>query len=186
MKGMFDVPPLDEQPKFIADMGCGNGAFLKELYQLVVKHTARGEHLKKYPLALIGADYSEQALQAAQSNLRDMDCRAHFLTADISKPEQFKVDLQGIGFEIDHGLHIRSFLDHDRQVNLVNETKTAGAGSHTNSQCSNGTDGGDTGTDTYQGHQYGSQAMAMSAAYVDNTGVHVDPATLQRNLVQVV
>lgn len=39
--------PLEEQPHGIADMGCGNGAFLQHLYKVVMTQTKRGEKLRE-------------------------------------------------------------------------------------------------------------------------------------------
>src|SRR5690606_13997062 len=48
--------PVEEQPKGILDMGCGNGALLQHLYELIERYTLRGKMLEEYPLFLVGAD----------------------------------------------------------------------------------------------------------------------------------
>ncbi|MCH9697806.1 MAG: SDR family NAD(P)-dependent oxidoreductase [Gammaproteobacteria bacterium] len=110
---IFNQIPLENQPDYIADMGCGDGSFLKRVYGLIETSTKRGNHLHTHPLRLIAADYNQKALTATAENLAALP----YLTihADIGNPEQFLLDLQASGIDNpDKILHIRSFLDHDR------------------------------------------------------------------------
>ncbi|MEG0189405.1 MAG: class I SAM-dependent methyltransferase, partial [Algoriella sp.] len=61
--------PIEEQPKGILDMGCGNGALLQHLYDVIERQTLRGKHLDEYPLFLVGADYNQAALKVTRANL---------------------------------------------------------------------------------------------------------------------
>ena len=54
--------PLQEQPKGIIDVGCGNGALLEHLFNLIWNDTNRRKDLDKNKLILIGADYNKEAL----------------------------------------------------------------------------------------------------------------------------
>ena len=45
LQGLFEGP-LERQPRYVADMGCGDGSLLKEIYQ-VVKKSKRGRHLEE-------------------------------------------------------------------------------------------------------------------------------------------
>lgn len=54
---LFNLP-IDEQPKGILDMGCGNGAFLQHIFEVIDRQTLRGKMLDEYPLFLVGADYN--------------------------------------------------------------------------------------------------------------------------------
>lgn len=47
--------PIHEQPKGILDMGCGNGAFLKHIYEVIEQRTLRGEMLDDHPLFFGGS-----------------------------------------------------------------------------------------------------------------------------------
>lgn len=60
---IFNNTNYTNQPKYIADMGCGDGTFLKQTYETIVSNTMRGKVLDKYPLLLIGADYSSDSLR---------------------------------------------------------------------------------------------------------------------------
>ncbi len=112
---IFDRPPIAEQPRFVADMGCGDGTFLKQLFQVVAERTERGRKLDEHPLQMIGADYNEKALAATARTLGDIP---HVVVqGDIGDPQRLMSDLdEVIGATSDDVLHVRSFLDHDRPL----------------------------------------------------------------------
>ncbi len=68
--------PIEQQPKGILDMGCGNGALLQHLYEVIERFTLRGKMLETYPLFLVGADYNQAALKVTRANLikNDIHC----------------------------------------------------------------------------------------------------------------
>ncbi|EAQ38931.1 hypothetical protein MED134_03010 [Dokdonia sp. MED134] len=107
--------PLDEQPKGILDMGCGNGAFLIHLYNLIERHTLRGKHLDEHPLILVGADYNQTAIDITKQNLIQAEIWAKVMWGDIGDPDRLAADLQE-EYDITLGdlLNVRSFLDHNR------------------------------------------------------------------------
>src|SRR5690606_32650495 len=70
--GLFDRP-IEEQPKGILDMGCGNGAFLQHLFEVVERRTLRGRMLEQHPLFLVGADFNQAALKVTRTNLIKAD-----------------------------------------------------------------------------------------------------------------
>jgi hypothetical protein len=107
--------PIDEQPKGILDMGCGNGAFLKHLFEVVEQRTLRGELLDDHPLFLVGADFNEAALRVARANLIQADIWAKIVWGDIGRPELLARDLrEDYGIELQDLLNVRTFLDHNR------------------------------------------------------------------------
>ena len=107
--------PLDKQPKGILDMGCGNGAFLIHLFDVIEQKTLRGKHLDDYPLFLVGADYNEAALKITRANLIQADIWAKVIWGDISNPALLANDLK-VNYDIDLAnlLNVRTFLDHNR------------------------------------------------------------------------
>ncbi len=110
---IFNQLPINHQPDYIADMGCGDGTLLKRVYQLIQTKTRRGEHLEQYPLMLIGADYNQKALSATAATLGSLPHKT--IQADIGNPKDFLRDLCSSCVEdTNKVLHIRSFLDHDR------------------------------------------------------------------------
>ncbi|MCP4262401.1 MAG: SDR family NAD(P)-dependent oxidoreductase [Planctomycetes bacterium] len=152
---IFNRLPLEEQPKYVADMGCGDGSLLKRIYETIRTRTARGKVLDQYPITMLGIDYNQEALVETARTLFDIPHRV--LHGDIGDPERMIVDL------VDHGihdpgtiLHIRSFLDHDRPyiqpANLSNMQERTRLG--------------------YQG------------AYVDTNGQSIPPAAMVQSLVE--
>ncbi|MCK8522080.1 class I SAM-dependent methyltransferase [Aquimarina sp. D1M17] len=107
--------PLEEQPKGILDMGCGNGAFLIHLFEVIESKTLRGKHLDDYPLFLVGADYNKAALKVTRANLIQADIWAKVIWGDISDPNLLQTDLKkNYNIELKDLLSVRTFLDHNR------------------------------------------------------------------------
>ena len=75
--------PIEEQPKGILDMGCGNGAFIKHIFEVIEYHTLRGKILDEYPLLLVGADFNQAALKVTRGNLIKSDIWAKVIWGDI-------------------------------------------------------------------------------------------------------
>lgn len=111
---LFNLP-IDQQPKGILDMGCGNGAFLQHIFEVIDRQTLRGKMLDDYPLFLVGVDYNQTALKVSRANLIKADIWAKVIWGDIGRPdilandlmENYKIDLKDL-------LNVRTFLDHNR------------------------------------------------------------------------
>ena len=112
---IFNQEPLREQPSFVADMGCGDGAWLQRIFEVVRDRTLRGKHLVEYPLIMIGADFNAKAVEVAQFRLREAGVPGFALFGDITNPDQFAASLRAHGLDSRDGLHIRAFIDHNRQ-----------------------------------------------------------------------
>lgn len=107
--------PIESQPKGILDMGCGNGAFLIHLFEVIEQKTLRGKHLDDYPLFLVGADYNEAALKITRANLIQADIWAKVIWGDISNPSLLAQDLkENYDINLSNLLNVRTFLDHNR------------------------------------------------------------------------
>lgn len=107
--------PIDQQPKGILDLGCGNGAFLIHLFEVIEQRTKRGRMLEEHPLFLVGVDYNQAALKVTRANLVKADIWAKVIWGDIADPSQLEQDVQNsyrIGLE--DLLNVRTFLDHNR------------------------------------------------------------------------
>jgi len=111
---LFNLP-IEEQPKGILDMGCGNGAFLQHIFEVIDRQTLRGKMLDDYPLFLVGADYNQAALKVTRANLIKSDIWAKVIWGDIGRPDLLANDLKE-NYEIDLKdlLNVRTFLDHNR------------------------------------------------------------------------
>jgi SAM-dependent methyltransferase len=111
---IFDREPLDEQPRFIADMGCGEGSWLLHLHRLIEGGTRRGQALDAHPLTMIGIDPDLGALAQARRKLEAAGVPALLIPGDVTDPDRLAADLAEHGLAIEDGLHIRSFIDHER------------------------------------------------------------------------
>ena len=110
--------PLDEQPMGLCDMGCGNGALLLHMREVIEKQTLRGQHLDTHPLMLVGADFNQEALVATADHFRHQGVKGHFLWGDIGDPDQLALDLYELhNVRLSDLMSIRSFLDHNRIYN---------------------------------------------------------------------
>ncbi len=112
---IFNQEPISRQPKFVADMGCGDGAWLKRVYQVIKTETKRGLHLDQFPLLMVGADYNVKAQEVAHHLLEDAGVPHLVLFGDITDPRQFADELKTHNINIHDGLHIRAFIDHNRR-----------------------------------------------------------------------
>jgi SAM-dependent methyltransferase len=107
--------PIDKQPKGIVDMGCGNGAFLIHLYEVIEQRTSRGKMLDEYPLFLVGADFNQAALKVTRANIIQADIWAKVIWGDIGRPDLLAQDLaENYDIQLKDLLNVRTFLDHNR------------------------------------------------------------------------
>ena len=125
--------PIDEQPKGILDMGCGNGAFIEHIFNVIDKQTLRGKHLDEHPLLLVGADFNKAALKVTRANLIKADIWAKVIWGDIGRPDLLALDLkEDYNIELLDLLNVRTFLDHNRiweapKTPLERTSKSTGA-----------------------------------------------------------
>ncbi|MBC3847088.1 class I SAM-dependent methyltransferase [Winogradskyella echinorum] len=114
--------PIDEQPKGILDMGCGNGAFIEHIFNVIDQQTLRGKLLDEYPLFLVGADFNKAALKVTRANLIKADIWAKVIWGDIGRPDLLASDLkEDYNIELLDLLNVRTFLDHNRVWNAPNQ-----------------------------------------------------------------
>ena len=107
--------PLEDQPKGILDMGCGNGAFLIHAYNVIESRTKRGEVLEDNPLFLVGADYNRAALKITRNNIVKNDIWAKVIWGDIGQPDLLANSIkEDYNIELSDLLNVRTFLDHNR------------------------------------------------------------------------
>ncbi|WP_026236262.1 class I SAM-dependent methyltransferase [Pontibacter roseus] len=107
--------PIEQQPKGILDMGCGNGAFLQHMFEVIDRQTERGKVLDQYPLFLVGADFNQAALKVTRANLIKADIWAKVIWGDIGRPDLLARDLlENYNIDLKELLNVRTFLDHNR------------------------------------------------------------------------
>jgi len=126
--------PIQEQPRGIADMGCGNGAFLEHIFDVIWSRTERGKLLDRYPLVVVGSDLNRAALEATAETLERADVWANIVYGDVGDPEALAAHLREThGIELADLLSVRSFLDHNRLyrppelIDAGRESRSSGA-----------------------------------------------------------
>jgi len=136
--------PINEQPKGIVDMGCGSGAFLEHLFNVIDQRTKRGEMLDEHPLFLVGADFNQAALKVTRANLIKADIWAKVIWGDIGRPDKLAADLkEDYNIELNDLLNVRTFLDHNRmweepqEIFENRESSSSGAFSYRGKRLSN-------------------------------------------------
>ncbi len=111
---LFNLP-IAEQPKGILDLGCGNGAFMQHLFDVIDRQTLRGKMLDQYPLFLVGVDYNPAALKVTRANLIKANIWAKVIWGDIGRPDVLSDDLkENYNIDLKDLLNVRTFLDHNR------------------------------------------------------------------------
>jgi SAM-dependent methyltransferase len=140
---LFNLP-IEEQPKGILDMGCGNGAFLQHIYEVIDRQTLRGKMLDEHPLFLVGADYNQAALKVTRAKLIEADIWAKVIWGDIGRPDMLSDDLrENYNIDLKDLLNVRTFLDHNRiwedpkQVKEGRVSKSTGAFAYRGRRISN-------------------------------------------------
>tara|TARA_Y100000590_G_C15705523_1_gene1008428 strand:+ start:296 stop:1837 length:1542 start_codon:yes stop_codon:yes gene_type:complete len=104
---------IDKQPKGIIDVGCGDGTFLKHLYDIITTRTIRGKHIDTYPLILIGLDFNKKAREASRKTLSNVN--SIVLSGNISNPKGINETLiNKYNYKLEDFINSRTFLDHNR------------------------------------------------------------------------
>jgi len=111
-------------------MGCGNGAFLQHIFDVIDHQTLRGKMLDEYPLLLVGADFNQAALKVTRANLIKADIWAKVIWGDIGRPDLLAQDLKDdYNIDLKDLLNVRTFLDHNRiwetPLNITNRVSNS-------------------------------------------------------------
>ncbi|MEO8619696.1 MAG: class I SAM-dependent methyltransferase [bacterium] len=126
---VLDREPLALQPRFVLDVGCGDGTWLARIAEAVVPETRRGRQLDEHPLLLVGVDPSPVARDRARQTLAAVSAHALVLPGDVGDPDGLAIALANHGLAMTDGLHLHAFVDHDRAVRTADfagpESETA-------------------------------------------------------------
>ncbi|NEP63004.1 MAG: hypothetical protein F6K31_39865, partial [Symploca sp. SIO2G7] len=108
--------PLAEQPLGIAEMGCGDGTLLKDIYEVIKEKTIRGKVLAEYPLIIVGADYNQVSLETTRQTLENAEIPNYVvLFGNINDPDKLAKQLwHKHDIRLQDLLSIRAFIDHNR------------------------------------------------------------------------
>ena len=104
---------INKQPEGIIDVGCGDGSFLKHVYEVIMTKTIRKKYIKKYPLTLIGTDINKKARKSSRETLKDIN--SYIIEGNISNPSKInKTIKESYGLDLENFVNCRTFLDHNR------------------------------------------------------------------------
>jgi hypothetical protein len=111
---IFDRTPLSAQPRYVVDMGCGDGSLLRELFYAIRERTARGQVLDGDPLIVVGVEYSPIARDTAARCLQAAGVPHIVVTGDISEPDEVARTLRQKGVDMIDALQVSKSVIHDR------------------------------------------------------------------------
>ena len=106
---------IESQPKGIIDIGCGDGAFLEHVYDLIINNTIRKDFIKQFPLKLVGVDLNKAAIKASKNRLKKRNLDYIIIEGNISNPSSINNNLKiNYNLYLNDLLNARTFLDHNR------------------------------------------------------------------------
>ena len=113
---IFSSSELEGKPRYIVDVGCGDGTLLRRIYELLKSLEDTFGRPLIGEISLVGIDMNEEALAVARKTLADIP-NTFFLIGDVGSPDQIIQSLAEVGAtDVDQILHVRSFLDHERAL----------------------------------------------------------------------
>ena len=116
--------PIEEQPKGIIDVGCGDGTFINHVFDVIYHKTERGKILDKHPLFIAGVDYNKKARVATKNKMKSEDIWAKVEFGDISQPASLnEMLIEKHGIELGDLFNTRTFLDHNRIYRKPDKTE---------------------------------------------------------------
>ena len=115
---------IEDQPKGVIDIGCGDGTFLKHCYDLISTKTIRKNYLKDYPIILIGVDINKAARIATRKKLNGADIENIVINGNISDPDSINKTISNeFNVKLEDFINTRTFLDHNRIYTSPKELK---------------------------------------------------------------
>lgn len=105
--------PAANQPRYLVDIGCGNGALLEFAWQAAVGHS--GENLLDRPLIAVGMDVNRIARAAASARLCAGRIPNLMLPGDVSDPAAVHRTLLEHGIRCDDALFLAKSVIHNRR-----------------------------------------------------------------------
>ena len=114
-KLIYKIYKAEKYPRYIMDIGCGNGSLLKSVY-IFLKQNLNKTKLRK--IKLIAVDLNDVSLNNAKKNLKKID--TIFIKESIENPKQIFKILKTKNIKKANILQLRSFVDHERDINPNN------------------------------------------------------------------
>lgn len=114
IKQLFNSPIFLLQPKYIVDLGCGNGDVLIKTYEYIANNTLRGDMLEEYPLILVGVDYNKIPVETTKQHLKELNVPHEVIYGDIDSPQTIWDKLSRLGLKPEECLHISKSTIHNK------------------------------------------------------------------------
>ena len=106
---------IENQPKGVIDIGCGDGTFLEHINHIITTKTIRKDYLDTHPLFMIGTDINKAARISSRHKLNQSKVNNIIINGNISEPITINNILQKeYNVALSDFLNTRSFLDHNR------------------------------------------------------------------------
>ena len=124
---------ISKQPIGIIDIGCGDGTFLKHVYNIITEHTLRGKCLDTNPLLMVGTDINKAARIATRNKLNKSNINNIIINGNIGNPSEINNLLSNeFNYSLSEFINTRTFLDHNRifeepKKTLYKNINTSGA-----------------------------------------------------------
>jgi hypothetical protein len=112
-------------------MGCGDGTLLAYIFRYVLDNTERGRKIKEQPerymLMMVGVDLNDASLTLTHDRLEQEKIPHLMLKGDVGNPARLAEKISRHGLNLQGGLHVRSFTDHDRDNIMPQDADAAKA-----------------------------------------------------------
>ncbi len=111
---LFDTDDPAAEPRYIVDVGSGDGTMLKELFIAIREQTRRGRILDSFPLIAIAAEFESLAQRTSGDALAEAGIPHLTVFGDIGDPAGLAASLSGQGIDMREALHISKSVIHNR------------------------------------------------------------------------
>lgn len=126
---LFDTDEPAGQPRYLVDIGSGDGTMLKELFVAIRDRTRRGQVLDSYPLVAIAAEYESVAERVSGRMLSEAGIPHLTVYGDIGGPRELAMRLSAQGIDMRDALHVSKSVIHNRRYRPPHAKMGCGSGS---------------------------------------------------------
>jgi hypothetical protein len=111
---LFDGAAVARQPRWLIDVGSGDGTMLRGLWQAVARQTARGRALDRAPLLAVGVEHDPLARTATARTLAAAGIPHVVVEGDVDDPADLARRLAPRGIALEGALCVSKSVIHDR------------------------------------------------------------------------
>ncbi|MBV9488745.1 MAG: hypothetical protein JO069_03345, partial [Verrucomicrobia bacterium] len=119
---IFDRIPLEAQPKYVAEVGCGDASQLRRLNDVIRTGTIRGKTLERYPLRFITVVDPDANVVTPVAQTTDL--APLLIRGDPDNPESLISELGQNGVREQEVIFFKSFVD-DEQASPLPQGEAA-------------------------------------------------------------